>query len=377
MSFIGPNRKPNLYGTGFAQQAGLHSKKGSRSDKTAAIAQNIFHASARNLTNYQKVVNNITTYFKFILFPITLVYIGISSVIRSIAVSKGVTGGGQSKKINVKIRQQLQELRGAEEIEFKTADGYKLEGMYFANPKASSKKTVLICSGSHRSHEEYTLPMVKGFMAMGLNVMVFNYRGFGNSEGDASEEGIYLDTEAAYQYLSKRKQLSDDSITVLGYSLGGGPAVDLASHHPIDLIFDRSFTSMSDVAYNVARNDLNLTRIGGMFAKFIFNIGAQFNNLKKIKNIKGRIFLARGKHDKSMTDTMYKKMKREIEKSPGNKDRVFYEKIDVEHIHTDETLWFGKNSHTLKARQHLADFLKPSVPVPQGKRSRDSVVDGA
>ncbi len=108
-------------------------------------------------------------------------------------------GVNPSIEIDSDLRAELGELGGSR-VDFKAEDGAHLEGMYFAGQK-SGGKTVLICSGSHRSFEFYTAPMAQALLAMGHSVMLFNYRGFGESRGRVFAKGFNLDAEAAYQYL--------------------------------------------------------------------------------------------------------------------------------------------------------------------------------
>lgn len=75
--------------------------------------------------------------------------------------------------------------------------------------------------------------VVGRFTALGLNVLAFDYRGYGHSSGKPSEEGTYEDIDAAYRYLVDEAQVVPRSIIVVGLSLGGGPAAWLAEHREI------------------------------------------------------------------------------------------------------------------------------------------------
>jgi len=89
---------------------------------------------------------------------------------------------------------------------------------------------------------------------LGLNVLVFDYRGFGLSPGVASEPHIEEDAEAAYQELIRRS-VPPQKIIIWGHSLGSGPAVFLASRHPVAaLVLFGAFTSVPDVAQDTYRN---------------------------------------------------------------------------------------------------------------------------
>ena len=83
---------------------------------------------------------------------------------------------------------------------------------------------------------------------LGLNVLAVDYRGYGESSGNPSEQGLYDDARAGYEYLRSAQQVPAERIIVYGYSLGSGIAVDLASKvAAAGLILEGSYTSISDV----------------------------------------------------------------------------------------------------------------------------------
>ena len=78
--------------------------------------------------------------------------------------------------------------------------------------------------------------------------MIFDYRGYGKSEGNPSEKGTYLDAEAAWNYLVEVNQKSSDRIIVFGRSLGAAIASDIALKKvPAGLILESSFLSVPDM----------------------------------------------------------------------------------------------------------------------------------
>lgn len=83
---------------------------------------------------------------------------------------------------------------------------------------------------------------------LGLNILTVDYRGFGESPGRPTEQGLYDDAHAAYEYLRWARHVSSDRIVVYGYSLGSAVAVDLAGRVPsAGLILEGSFPSIVDV----------------------------------------------------------------------------------------------------------------------------------
>jgi len=132
-----------------------------------------------------------------------------------------------------------------EEVVFKSSDALLLSGWYI--PSENSKFTILFCHGNG-GNIFHRLDSINIFQNLGLNCFIFDYRGYGKSEGKPSEEGTYLDAEAAYQWLTKEKKISPDNIIIFGRSLGGSVAAQLASKvTTCALVVEGTFTSYVDI----------------------------------------------------------------------------------------------------------------------------------
>ena len=133
-----------------------------------------------------------------------------------------------------------------EDLYLKTSDNVRINAWFLKNPKA--KSTILFAHGNAGAMSD-RLMRTKFFYDLGLNVLVFDYRGYGNSSGKPTEQGVYLDAQAAYDYLKTRKDVDMNHVIAYGSSLGGVVAVDLATKRPVTvLILDSAFTSARDVA---------------------------------------------------------------------------------------------------------------------------------
>lgn len=133
-----------------------------------------------------------------------------------------------------------------EEITFTTPDGVKLRGWLIRSN--DNGRTVLYCHGNAGNIGD-RMPKLKILRELGLNVFIFDYRGYGESEGKPSEEGVYLDARAAYDHLTGRPDIDKDHIAVYGVSLGGAVAIDLAVNRKIaGMVIDSSFTSAREMA---------------------------------------------------------------------------------------------------------------------------------
>jgi fermentation-respiration switch protein FrsA (DUF1100 family) len=132
-----------------------------------------------------------------------------------------------------------------EKVVFKSEDGLMLSGWYI--PANNSELTVLFCHGNG-GNMMHCLDTINILYNLGLNCFIFDYHGYGSSEGKPGEEGTYLDVRAAYKWLTEEKKISPDDIIVFGRSLGGSIAAQLASKVKLKaLIIESVFTSYVDI----------------------------------------------------------------------------------------------------------------------------------
>lgn len=135
--------------------------------------------------------------------------------------------------------------RAWEEVGFTAGDGVKLNAWFFpANTNsARAHLAVVICHGNG-GNIGHRLGLYDALLAMGVNVLAFDYRGYGRSEGRPSEAGTYLDAQAAHAWLRQRG-FAATNIIAFGESLGGGVATELALREPCaGLVLQSSFTSV-------------------------------------------------------------------------------------------------------------------------------------
>ena len=133
-----------------------------------------------------------------------------------------------------------------EEVRIRTADRVDLHGWYV--PAPADAPVILLCHGNagNIAHRLDWLEILRG---MGFAVLLFDYRGFGRSSGTPTEQGTYLDAQAAWDYLTNTKGFSPRSIVIVGESLGGPIAAHLAKDvAPAALILVSTFTSVPNLA---------------------------------------------------------------------------------------------------------------------------------
>ena len=129
------------------------------------------------------------------------------------------------------------------------------------------------------------------FHKLGYSIFLFDYRGFGQSEGAfPTESHLYEDAQAAWNYLTQERKLSPNRIVIYGHSVGGAIAIDLAAKHPeaAALIVQSSFTSMRD-----------MTKRFGVywFLPIELVLRQRFESLEKMKSIKMPVLIMTGTED--------------------------------------------------------------------------------
>ena len=137
------------------------------------------------------------------------------------------------------------------DIYFKTPDGMTLHGWYFQT-SGKAIATVLVLHGNAENLSTH-VNSVLWLVPQRYNVFIFDYRGYGRSEGAPSVAGIHLDAEAALEKLLTLPGVDQYRIVVLGQSLGGAVGVYLAANSPYKnnikaLVIDSAFASHRRIA---------------------------------------------------------------------------------------------------------------------------------
>jgi fermentation-respiration switch protein FrsA (DUF1100 family) len=135
-----------------------------------------------------------------------------------------------------------------ERVTLPTEDGLTLVGWVMPAGQDSSGLWLLICHGNAGNLSEFDRPVhYSGLRNLGLHLLAFDYRGYGESEGAPTEAGLYEDATAAYRYLREQRGVPAERIIAFGHSLGSAVAVDLASRVPVGgLILEGALTSVVD-----------------------------------------------------------------------------------------------------------------------------------
>jgi fermentation-respiration switch protein FrsA (DUF1100 family) len=132
-----------------------------------------------------------------------------------------------------------------EDAHFAAADGTALHGWYIPHP--NPRVHVLYAQGN-AGNLTYRLDFLAQLHRLRASVFIFDYRGYGKSQGAASEPGILMDARAAREWLANRAKIDPRDIVLFGESLGGGVMVDLAAEDGArGLVLQSAFTSACDV----------------------------------------------------------------------------------------------------------------------------------
>lgn len=138
-----------------------------------------------------------------------------------------------------------------ERVRFASADGTALVAWVIRAD--DDGPWLLICHGNGGNIADAGRPFhYAGLRAAGLNLLAFDYRGYGESAGTPTEAGLYQDAEAAYRYLRDSLGVPPRRIVLFGHSLGSAVAVELARRVPAaGLVLDGALTSVPDRAQEI------------------------------------------------------------------------------------------------------------------------------
>lgn len=173
-----------------------------------------------------------------------------------------------------------------EDVELRTADGGLIHARWSPHPAA--RGVLLYCPGNAGNLENRGRLMRELWASQERSVLIFDYPGYGRSEGKPSEAGCYAAAEAAFDWLTRVMGIAPERIVIAGESLGGGVAVDLASKKPHQaLVLIRTFTSIPEVV----QQQFSVSSASAV----MFN---RFDSLKKISKCQAPIFLAQADNDR-------------------------------------------------------------------------------
>jgi len=182
-----------------------------------------------------------------------------------------------------------------EEIWLTSQDGVRLNAWYLPN---STSSKVLLWFHGNAENIGYGLGHLKYYSRLGISVLAVDYRGYGKSEGSPNEAAVYRDADAAYDYLVGERHIQPKDIIILGHSLGGAVAVDLASRRECGgLIVESSFTRGREMARRMF-----------LIPLLEYVPKSRFDSLAKITRVRTPILVVHGTHDPVIPFSMGKRL---------------------------------------------------------------------
>ena len=175
-----------------------------------------------------------------------------------------------------------------EDVSFTTSDGTRLHGWFVPG---AGDHTLLWFHGNAGNIGNRVDNMLLFNRRLGVNIFIFDYRGYGRSEGSPSERGMYIDADAALEYLRSRGDIDLNNLILFGRSLGCAVAVEMATRYPAKaLILESPFTSVDAMA----------RRIRPLLMWFVpprWIVGSRFDSLAKIGGIQSPVMILHGSRD--------------------------------------------------------------------------------
>lgn len=140
------------------------------------------------------------------------------------------------------------------------------------------------------------------FDKLGLNVFLFDYRGFGNSQREfPNEQRVYEDADAAWNFLRDARRLQPRDIVIYGSSLGGSIATELARRHPdaAGLVLESTFTSIAELSR--AQHRFTLMPLGLLLHQ-------RFDSPGKVSQVRMPILIIQGGADRQVPPPMAREL---------------------------------------------------------------------
>jgi len=250
-----------------------------------------------------------------------------------------------------KLRRALNDSNpNAKRVTLKTSDHVRLDGMYFPvrSDILHNGPTAILCQGNFTCYEEGE-DLIHEYQSHNINVMVFNYRGYGESQHAftrPSADGALRDAEAAISYVRKQSKgdnnknevIANNKIVIHGMSIGGGVAVRLAAqkgNEGVHLIADQTFAKLEDVGADMVRNRKTgkegpMSKIARVAMRGLYG----FDSEETIKEVTGEVCVIRAEWDTMMDEEECSHAKRlyDARYPEGAKDEEGNDRSDLHRI---------------------------------------------
>jgi len=230
-------------------------------------------------------------------------------------------------------------------VQFPTTDGLSLEGIQIGTT-AAWPYWILFCSASGMTiHMTEFQEQLRALRSFGYGVLSFDYRGFGGNAGEPTEEGVYVDAESAYTYLTQNLRVPPTRVILAGRSLGSAVAVELATR--VNVAGLVLFSPIDSVPLAGAR----------LYPWFPVRRFArnQFDNLAKVGRLQSPVVVVHGTTDEMIS----------IEVARSLYEKVLPPKLMLETDAGHYDAGFNRGAKLLEA---LSRFWPPNAEIVDGKR---------
>ena len=224
-----------------------------------------------------------------------------------------------------------------EDVFFTTRDGLQLHGWFI--PHQEARATLVWFHGNAGNISDRLLNIKLLHDNINADIFIFDYRGYGRSEGSTSEEGTYLDGEAAIQYLLGRPNAGARRLVLFGRSLGAAVAAEMAIRFDSSgLILESPFVSIQEMAGAI----FPALPIGSL-------LRTRYDTIEKVRNLKTPLLVLHGDRDEVVPFSQGKKV---YDVAPGPK--TFYRIVGASH---NDTFIVGGEKYFRALREFIEGTL--------------------
>lgn len=217
------------------------------------------------------------------------------------------------------------------EVFFKTADGVKLHAWHIpaALDAAGKPRPTIVYAHGQSGNLSLRWKTMETFSDAGFGFLAFDYRGYGKSEGESTEKGLYADFDGASDYLTRELGIGLDQQIAMGGSLGGAIAIDSASRKPYrGVLLYATFTSAIEVFTGLKRKH----KVTRYIPTVVFSslLQQRFESKGKMGIIQAPVLIVHGAKDLMMPVDMSRQLLERAIRAPY-RDRL----VIPEGVHED------------------------------------------
>jgi fermentation-respiration switch protein FrsA (DUF1100 family) len=233
----------------------------------------------------------------------------------------------------------------AAEVWIESGDGVRIHAFHVPDAAATSaaarsSRAILFLHGN-AGNASHRLPNAALLAALGADVLLLDYRGYGRSEGTPSEAGVYADARAGLDHLLRERGFDVSRVVVFGRSLGGAIAVELAQERPLaGVILESTFTSLADMG----------ARLLGAPGRWL--AGPGFDSARRIDALRSPLLFFHGDRDEIVPHELGRRL---FERAPS--PRAFETIVGAGH---NDTVEVGGRAYF----ERIGRFLDEVAPRP-------------